>query len=620
MCGIAGLWQFTKTDVDRDRLTAMSEALASRGPDHAGIWTDGSLGMAHRRLSIVDITDTGSQPMKSPDGNYIVVFNGEIYNYQQLRDELLAQGVTFRSTSDTEILLHLYAREGEKMLTRLRGMFAFAIWDAPQKRIFFARDRIGKKPFFYTYDREGFAFASEIKALLAHQPRPTIDHESLRLFFGLQYIPAPRTGFIGIHNLPPAHYGFVTETGSLTLTKYDTYERTGTFEGTYAEASQEVRRLLDESVRLRMVADVPVGTFLSGGIDSSAIAVLMARASSEPIQTFTMGFPSFGFDERHEARELARRIGAEHHEYEAHPENIPDMVDAMVRLYDAPYADSSCVPTWLLARATRQHVKAVMTGDGGDELFVGYRRYRAFLRASRIRARGLDRATGIVARGMGMILRDPRYLRFSRLLDALRISDAAGYASLFTGSYFSSPDEATLLQPHFAKETRGLCAELFVQEEARGEGLQSGLRFDLHSYLPDDLNVKMDRATMAHGLEARSPFLDQELIRFVMTLPLSMLLQHDMPKPLLRSALGTLLPKHIFKRPKRGFQVPLAEWFRKDLHALFEERCLASGMLIQTFCQPQEMRRYLHENDRGRDHGNRLWMLLMLSSWLQQYG
>lgn len=620
MCGIAGMWRFKTADVDRDRLSAMSDALALRGPDHAGLWTKGPVGMVHRRLSIVDLSDAGSQPMQSVGGDYTIVFNGEIYNYQALRDELIQQGISLRSTSDTEILLYLYAKEGEKMLSRLRGMFAFVIWDAPQRRLFFARDRIGKKPFFYTHDEQGFAYASEIKALLTQRSKPSLDVDAIRLFFGLQYIPSPRTGFVGIQSLPPAHYGFVQEDGSLSLTKYEAYERTETFSGTYDEAVQEIRRLVDESVRLRMIADVPVGTFLSGGIDSSIVAALMARHAPERIQTFTMGFPSFGFDERNEARDLARRLGAQHHEYEAQPESIPTLVDTMVRLYDAPFADASCMPTWLLARATRQHVKAVMTGDGADELFGGYRRYRAFLRAHSLRDHHLAGAAELMSRGMNVLLRDPRYLRFARLAKAMRVSDADGYASLFSGSYFSSPDESALLRPEFARATASQSAESFIRQEARGAGLLSALRFDLTSYLPDDLNVKMDRASMAHGLEARSPFLDQELVHFVMTLPLSFLLKYDTPKPMLRSAFQDVLPKQVFKRPKRGFQVPLGEWFRKELRPLFVERCLVSGSPLQTYCQQKEVERYLRENDRGRDHGNRLWMMLVLTTWLQFYG
>ncbi len=606
--------------VDRDRLAAMSAALASRGPDHAGVWVHKGVGLAHRRLSIVDLSESASQPMVWEDGRYVITFNGEIYNYQALRDELEQGGVRLHSTSDTEIIIALYAREGEKMLSRLRGMFALAIWDGPRQQLFFARDRIGKKPFFYTHEAGQFVFASEIKALLSEQSKPSIDLQAIRLFFGLQYVPSPWTGFMGIRCLPPAHYGFVQADGSVSLTRYESYERTGDFRGSYADAVEEVRRLVNESVRLRMIADVPVGTFLSGGIDSSIVATLMARNFDGPIQTFTMGFPTFGFDEREEARDLARRLGADHHEYEAQPGDIPALIDTLVSLYDAPFADASALPTWLLARATRQHVKAVMTGDGGDELFAGYRRYQAFLQAKKLRDHHLDGLAGMAAHLLSMGLRQPRYQRFARLLEAIRRSDGEGYASLFTGSYFSAPDEPALLQPDFCAATQASASEPFVRDHARGAGLSAALHFDLTSYLPDDLNVKMDRASMAHGLEARAPFLDQELVRFVMTLPLSLLLKERMPKPLLKAAFQDLLPKEVFRRPKRGFQVPLGQWFRRDLRGLYVERCLTSGVSIHQFCRPQEMERYLRENDRGLDQGNRLWMLLVLATWLEHYG
>lgn len=618
MCGIAGEIRFKNQPSDEGRLRGMSDALAHRGPDGQGIWIKGNVGLTHRRLSIVDLSDAGAQPMVSEDGALAVVFNGEIYNYQALRDALVNDGAKFRSTSDTEVLLHLYKRHGQAMLEKLHGMFAFALWDVHENRLFFARDRIGKKPFYYRLDERGFSFASELKAL-TRERKPEIDWSAVRVFLGLQYVPSPQTGFVGISSLSPAHFG-VLQGEQLTLSRYAEIPRVPSFDGSETDAAKEVRRLLEESVRLRLIADVPVGTFLSGGVDSSAIAAIMARRSSEPIKTFTMGFPSFGFDERVQAASFAKHIGSEHHEFEAKPETVASLVDTLSATYDAPFADASSLPTWLLARETKTHVKAVMTGDGGDELFAGYRRYRYFAQAEWLKRHGLSWLAINGAWVAWMVKRDPRWMRFAQTLEGIRRSYARGYADLFTGSYFQRDDLLSLLQPDFRKMTDASDSGAFVEAHFQESlGVAGALDFDLHSYLPDDLNVKMDRATMAHGLEARAPFLDQDLVAFVARLPLSFSLKPGRQKAILHDALKDLVPEEVFSRPKRGFQVPLGEWLRRDLRPMFVERCLADGSGLFRVCQRKTVERYLKENDRGMNQGNRLWMLLVLATWIKRY-
>ncbi len=611
MCGIAGMIQPLGQSVSPDRLRLLIGALSRRGPDGEGTWIQGSVGLAHRRLAIVDLSPSGAQPMQSADGSLCITFNGEIYNYQALRLELEAQGCVFVSTSDTEVLLHLYQREGAQMLSKLHGMFAFALWDAPRQRLFFARDRLGKKPFYYQSDSSGFSFASELKALTALRP-PSIDWNALRVFFGLQYVPSPQTGFLGIASLLPGHFGLF-EQGSLKIESYDVLSYEPLFTGTFEEASQEIRRLGEEAVRLRLIADVPVGSFLSGGIDSSLVTALASRLSSHPLQTFTMGFSAFGFDERPQAEWFAKQLGTEHHAFEAKPEDATAIVDLLVDLYDAPYADSSALPSWLLARATHPFAKAVLCGDGGDELFGGYRRYRHFLRAASLK--------GLAFSALEPLARlSPAWLRFFRTAQGLQTSFAKGYAELFTGAYFSPADERALLQPDFLAQTAAASAEAFIASQYQESlGARGALAFDARSYLPDDLNVKMDRASMAHGLEVRSPFLDQNLAKFSATLPLPFLLTKGASKRILRSAFRGVLPDEIFTRPKRGFQVPLAHWFRHELRPLFLERCCAEGSALHRVCRVEEVRRYLQENDRGIDHGNRLWMLLVTATWLQRY-
>jgi asparagine synthase (glutamine-hydrolysing) len=616
MCGIAGLISANERPVDRDRLLCMVDKIAHRGPDGEGILVDGSVGLGHRRLAIVDLSDTGKQPMVSSDGRLVIVFNGEIYNFRELRKELTASGVAFRSSSDTEVMLALFEREGESMLKKLRGMFAFAIWDKEKNELFFARDRIGKKPFFWTNDDRGFAFASEVGALVA-SGKPEVDWDAVRLFLGLQYIPSPRTGFKNVHALPPSHCGFVRD-GNVEVKRYVSFAAEPKIKTSFEDAAKRVRVLLDESVRLRMIADVPVGTFLSGGIDSSAVACLMAKRSALPIKTFTMGFPSLGYDERAEARSLAATLGAEHHEFEASPAEALRVIDDVLDAYQAPFADASAIPTYLLARETRRHVKAVMTGDGGDELFGGYRRYRYFQKAMRWKDIGFGVPAGFITRMLHSALNDPRFARFDEMVSASTVGEA--YGELFTGSYFGSRDIKNLLQADFLSKTTSADAASFVAQNIRTKGVEAAMEFDLHSYLPDDLNVKMDRATMAHGLEGRSPLLDQELVSYVTRLPVEYRLSPRGQKALLAEAVRDIVPSEVFSRPKRGFQVPLAEWLRGPLRSTFVERCLSSDVRLLEICRKEEITRYLHENDRGTDHGNRLWMLLALSTWLERYG
>lgn len=621
MCGIAGYLRWDGQPVNEDRLQRMGVAIAHRGPDGDGTWVEGGIGLAHRRLAIIDISPRGAQPMMSADERYVITFNGEIYNYQALKQECESRGMVFRSDSDTEVLLQLYARKGEKMLSDLRGMFAFAIWDREARRLFVARDRVGKKPFFYRHTSMTFSFASELKALLTDAPAD-IDIMAIRVFLGLQYVPAPLTGFEGIASLPPGHAG-ICENGTWKTWKYDDVFFVAPFTGTFAEAKDQIRALLEESIRLRLIADVPVGAFLSGGIDSSAIVALAEQSLGTPLTTFTMGFPSLGFDEREQAAAFAKERGLLHYSFEAKPGHAREALDALVSLYESPYADSSALPTWMLARETSSEVKVVLTGDGADELFAGYRRYAYFMRAITLARVGGQKSISWIKR-LGAYVRDPRVMRFARTLEAIQRSPEAGYAALFTGAYFSQADEAWLLQSDFSQHTQAWSAEGWIERAmkerstATQDPLQAALAFDRTSYLPDDLNVKMDRATMAHGLEARAPFLDQELARFVSSLPSDWLLKGSQGKYILRQVLDGVLPNRIMQRRKRGFQVPLARWFQAELRSVFEERCLASGSALHAICRPEAIKTVLHQNDRGADHGNRLWMLLTLATWLQQ--
>jgi asparagine synthase (glutamine-hydrolysing) len=512
MCGIAGLIAKNGRSLDQGRLVAMAGKIAHRGPDGHGLWAEGQAGLAHRRLALVDLSPSGAQPMISDDGRFVVTFNGEIYNYKELREDFLANGGKLRSTSDTEILLTLFAQEGEAMLAKLRGMFAFAIWDKQESRLFFARDRIGKKPFFYKHSEQEFAFASEVKSLVDGESQ--IDEQAIRLFLGLQYVPSPLTGFKNIFSLEPGMCG-TWKDGILATRSY--LERVSKPDVSFDDAAHEVRRILDESVRLRLIADVPVGIFLSGGIDSSAIAAL-AHKQGVKLSSFTLGFDEAAFDERDQAAELAKKFGFEHHAFLAKPEDLLAIADEAIEHYDVPYADSSSLNTWILARETKKYTKAVLTGDGGDELFGGYRRYGYFERALQLKKTGFGIPAGFVSRIASDLTGDKRFQRFADTIDG-------GYAALFCGAYFQQPEALGFIDSHLRKDL---------------DSIGAAMDFDLHSYLPDDLNVKMDRATMRHGLEARCPLLDQELVAYVTSLPTEYRYKKGQTKRLLVEAVKDL--------------------------------------------------------------------------------
>jgi asparagine synthase (glutamine-hydrolysing) len=619
MCGFAGIATPDKSSPQVELLCRMSDAVACRGPDGDGMWCSPGIGMAHRRLAIIDLSCQANQPMRDEIGGLTLVFNGEIYNHQELKAELESKGRKFRTRSDTEVILAAYREYGVDFIKKLRGMFALGLWDEARQELLLARDRIGKKPLFYAFTPTGaLAFASEIKALesvVKLEP----DWQAIRLFLGLQYVPAPLTGFKGVKQLLPSESA-VFDGRNL---KAEAYHAWPTEKRLVSEeqAAGELLEKLDEAVRIRqLTADVSVGAFLSGGIDSAAVVALASKYVEHPLQTFTMGFPSLSMDERKEARFIADKFGTDHFEFVAKPEDLSNLLDELIGYYDAPYADSSALPLWLLARETAREIKVVMTGDGGDELFGGYRRYTAYDSALRIFGAPL---IGTLAPPLGMyygnLFHDPRYERMAETVRALRLKPETAYGELFCGSYFGTRNLAATFQPDFLRETADSDAVWFVAKKMGSQAsLEAAMRFDLTSYLPDDLNVKMDRATMRFGLEARSPFLDQELVDFALRLPIGMKIRGRERKIILRRALKEILPPDVLNRPKRGFQVPLAEWFRGPLKSLIEERCLGEGSPLENIIQRDAVERLVKKNAKGADHGNRLWMLLSLATWLKK--
>lgn len=618
MCGIAGIVTKDGSAPAEGVLRGMSQALAHRGPDGEGIWIDQGVGLAHRRLAIIDLSTRALQPMRDPMDKITIVFNGEIYNYRELRQEL---GAAWKTESDTEVILEGYRVWGDDVVKRLRGMFAFAIWDAPRKRLLLARDRIGKKPLFYANDSHGdFVFASEIKAFRGVVDLKP-DWNAVRLFLGLQYVPSPLTGFDGAQQLEPGTIGVLDEKGWRTE-KYHAWNDEVRMTNDEKEIDEGIRTKLEDAVKVRqMAADVPVGAFLSGGVDSAAVVAFASRHAPRQLETFTMGFPNLNMDERKEARELANFFNTNHHEFEARPEHMTALVDTLVGQYDSPYADSSALPLWLLARETAKEIKVVLTGDGGDETFGGYRRYSAYETALRLFQTPILGAIAPPASyWFGNVFHDPRFDRMAGTVEALRHSPETAYGELFCGSYFATKRLHEVFTKEFLVQTQSSDAARFVASQMGSDSsLDAAMRFDLMSYLPDDLNVKMDRATMAFGLEARAPFLDQELASFSLDLPLNQKVNHGKTKVALKRALRGIVPDAVLDRPKKGFQVPLAEWFRGPLAPLLRERCLDPGSPLMRIVTYDAVERLIAENEKGTDHGNRLWMLLSLSTWLSQH-
>jgi asparagine synthase (glutamine-hydrolysing) len=627
MCGIAGkLYMDPARRVERAVLERMGAALAHRGPDDGGIWRQGAVGLAHRRLSIIDLSAAGHQPMSNEDGSVWIVFNGEIYNFQDLRPALEAAGHRFRSRTDTEVILHLYEEHGTECLARLRGMFAFAIWDGPRRRLFLARDRLGKKPLVYQADQAAFRFASEAKAILqdpAVEARP--DARAIARYLTYGYVPGSHSAFAGFHRLPAGHH-LLWEDGRTVVTRYWRLQRDPGEPRPEAAWCEEIRARLEEAVRLRLVSDVPLGAFLSGGVDSSAVVATMAKALPGRVKTFSIGFDEPEYDELQYARLVAERFGTEHHELVVRPDAVA-VLPKLAWHYDEPFGDSSAVPTFYVAQMTRRHVTVALNGDAGDESFGGYERYVASLAAHRIDGlpgAGLLRAAARTALGVWPAKgrRTSLPARARRFLDGLAEAPERRYARWFC--HFYGDRKAELCTPaflHEAEETDDLADLLAAfREHESTDLLNATMGVDAQLYLPDDLLVKVDIASMAHGLEARSPFLDHEFMEFAATIPSDLKVRGRATKRILKKALEDLVPKPVLTRRKMGFGVPIDHWLRHEVRDLAYETLLSPRALGRNYFRPAVVRRLLEEHAAGRANLQYwLWTLLMLELWHRTY-
>ena len=638
MCGIAGAaWTDRGRPLSEAGLLAMLDRIAHRGPDDSGVYSDPHAALGFRRLAIVDVAG-GHQPLCNEDGTIWTVFNGEIYNFPELRHRLEARGHTLRSTGDSETLVHLYEDEGPAMFSLLRGMFALAIWDAPRKTLVLGRDRLGQKPLVYRHDGERLTFASELKALLAlgesEVPR-LLDPLALDRYLTYGYISHPDTILEGVHKLPPAHYA-VWRDGKLDLHRY--WEPDWNIEETHSEADDidHLRALLSDAVREQMIAEVPLGAFLSGGIDSTIIVGLMSRHSSRPVKTFSIGFDDPKFDESSFAELAAKHLGTEHHAFKVEA-NAWKTVPKLAEVFDEPFADSSALPTWYVSRETRAEVTVALTGDAGDELFAGYDRYRAVALSTMI-----DRLpdgqkkflSGPFARALPVSVKaKTRMRRVRRWLEAIGKEPVARYLqwvqqfdepsrmSLYSEAWLEKLARAGTAKPGEADPIAML--ERAFYAAGRRDPVTRACVADVLTYLPGDLLTKVDMASMAHSLECRGPFLDHRVVELAMRMPLKrkLRLRGGRSKVVLKEAFQEFLPPVLKNRPKMGFGVPLDRWFRNELREEVRSVLLDPVALGRGIFDPREVEKIVDDHlSQKRDNAYKIWALLMLELWLSGIG
>ena len=631
MCGITGaIWTNSTKEITASVLDRMTDLLSHRGPDDRGTWHRAAstqrpgVALGHRRLSIIDLAG-GRQPMETEDGSLRVVFNGEIYNYVELRRDLEAKGHRFRTQSDTETLLHLYEELGPDFVRELGGMFALALWDSRENRLVLARDRLGQKPLVYRLEPERLLFASELKSLLAVPGLPRkVDPDAIDAYLTYQYVPHPRTILEGFAKLPPGHMA-VYEGGNLRIEPYWTPDFGVEEDCDFAAASEELRELLTASVKRRLRSDVPLGAFLSGGVDSTIIVGLMQRLSDEPVRTFSIGFSEAEYDETRFAREVSERFGTIHQEFRVEPDAV-HILDRLVWHYDEPFADSSAVPTWYVSQMTREHVTVALSGDGGDELFAGYPRYKATWLAQ-----AFDRLPRFVRRMAAgrywqSLPASPRQKslrrRFKRFVECLAKEPIPRYLDWI--AIFNDTRRAALYNDAFAERLRDFRPIAFLETAFAKAGGRDPVTAtslaDLITYLPCDLMTKTDIASMAHGLECRQPLLDHTVVEAAIRLPGRFKFHRGKGKVIFKETFADLLPDTVRKRPKMGFGVPLDYWFRGPLNDVAREMLLDPAAHIAEYFRPEPIRQLLDEHAAGRfDHGYRLWALLFLERWFREW-
>lgn len=626
MCGITGIFDtLGRSDIDRTVLHRMNESQFHRGPDEGGLHVEPGVGLGHRRLSIIDLS-TGQQPLYNEDQNVCVVFNGEIYNYQELIPELQALGHVFHTRSDTEVIVHAWESWGERCVDRFRGMFAFALWDRNQQSLLLARDRLGVKPLYYALLDDGnFLFGSELKSLLAHGGlKREIDPCAIEEYFALGYVAEPRAIFKQARKLPPAHT-LLLRRGQPVGQPKAYWDVRFSLDNPISDqdACAELTARLEESIRLRMISEVPLGAFLSGGVDSSAVVAMMAGLSKTAVNTCSIGFSDPAFNETEFAKMVADRYQTNHYLDTVESDDF-DLIDTLARLYDEPYADSSAIPTYRVCQLARKHVTVALSGDGGDESFGGYRRYRLHLMEESMRSAlplGLRRPLfGTLGKLYPKADWAPRVFRAKTTFEALARTSAEAY--FHSMSLIRTPMRRRLFSASLNSTLGGYSALNVFLEHAKNAETDDPLGLiqyiDLHTYLIGDINTKVDRASMAHSLEVREPLMDHQLVEWLATLPSHLKMRGSESKYLLKKSLEPLLPSDIMYRPKMGFAVPLARWFRGPLRQRVRDTLLKGQIAESGWFNPEVIKKIVDQNESGiGDHSTPIWTLLMFDAFMR---
>ncbi len=622
MCGIAGFIskENNRTDERTDLLDAMCKIITHRGPDEQGMTVEGRAALGMRRLSIIDLSG-GQQPIYNQDNSMFIVFNGEIYNFQELREDLIKRGYKFKTNSDTEVILHAYQEFGEKCVDYLRGMFAFAIWNKKDECLFIARDRVGKKPLFYTLTDKGeFVFGSELKSLLLNKDiSREIDVAALDSYLTFGYVPEEFCIFKNVHKLPPAHI-LTLKNGKIEIKKYWDFEYVEPIEvKSEAEYVEQLRELITESVKIRMISEVPLGAFLSGGVDSSSIVGIMSKLSDQPVKTFSIGFNEDTFSELKYARVAAKHFNTEHHEFIVTPDLV-NLVDDLVWHFDEPFADPSSLPTFMVSKMARDFVTVVLSGDGGDELFAGYTRYvtdkkrNSFSNLPKFIRQGVQTVSEKLPHGA----KGKNYL-YNSSLDAIdRYIDSVSHFNLLKRKSLYSNDFQTKLNGQF-----GMGEQVFRQiaeKVSTNNPTDNLLYLDSKTYLPSDILVKVDRMSMATSLEARVPLLDHKLIEFVQKIPTELKLKGLQTKHIFKKAMEGIVPNEILYREKQGFGVPINEWINSQLRERIHQTLSDEKTLSRGYFDVKYIKTILDEHHSGRrDHSYSLWILLNLELWHRKF-